>query len=231
MSIESITIGMLEPVLVKGIPFLVRKFLVADVKPIPQRLVPIRVCNGVAYGSFAFSVYNKRLAKFYNKYSIPFLDYFKTEPKWRVSNPKYGEINSKNHLILHLDNIPRNQTVIVIVDTECKVDPKQYLRIRCDPPQGILSHENPETMVEIINTRDFQILGFRAEIKTRCGDKSRFEIKFIQPHPRKSIIYPQEFINLAFDHRGEEKTVSWEIDLQGGEIKRYTIKLLPNNLN
>lgn len=223
-----LAVATLTPILVKGIPFIWRrgsKFFIADVAHLPQKDVPIRILNGVAYGSFAFSVYNRKLAHFYNKYSIPFLDYFKTNPKWDVSNPRYGEIDSKNRLKLNLDNIPRNQTVIVFVDTECKVDPEQYLTKRFTPPGDLLSEGEPERMVEIVNNRDFAILGFKSKLRARYEGDRCFQIRLVRPAPGQSLEIPKEFISVSSVQSSPNKIVEWEVDMQPGEIKRFRVTM------
>lgn len=224
----NLVVQTLIPVLVQQIPFIFRKgskLFIADVKPLPQNDVPIRVCNGVAYGSFAFHVYNRRFAHFYGKYSIPFLDYFRTDPKWAVSNPRYGEIDAKNRLRLCLDNIPRNQTVTVIVDTECKVDPQQYLIIRITPQGEVLSESEREKTVELINSRDFSILGFKMRISARCTQAAIFEIRLIRRTPDPPVMIPAEFVNILTSGSSSEKIIEWEVDLNPGEIKRYRITM------
>jgi hypothetical protein len=229
MIIEEITIATFAPVLVKGVSDIVKKLfkrLVADVTPLPLKSNCIQICNGIAYGTFAFKIYNRRFARFYNKYSIPFLDFFRPNPSWRISNPRYGRINSKNCLILELDNIPRNQNVLIMVDTECKVDPSRYVRVRLDPPNVVLSSAVPECNVEIINTHDFPIFGFRPEISAEYSGECKFQVDILRQNPPGFDPLPSDFIEVKSDPIGPRKTVSWNVDISPHDSNRYRIRMI-----
>jgi hypothetical protein len=217
------TITTLTPVIVKYVPFIARKasrFAVAEVKWFPSQSVPIRVINGVAYGTFAFQVFNKRYARYHDKYSIPFLDYFKVDPKWKVSDSKYGKIDDKNRLRLELDNIPRGQTILVFVDTEARVNTTDFVVQNCNPPE--LSHNNYACDVEIINRRDFCVFGFKAQI--RVADDNCDNLRIVQ-NLGERIQIPKEDLTILTITGSTAKIVSWIVDLTEGQIKRYRVTL------
>ena len=227
MTGESIAIKILEPILIASVNTLKKRILgsfVAEIIRVTPVTSSIRISNGVAYGSFVFLVKNKRLARWYDKYSIPFLDFFGSDAIWTISDPKYGKINSKNTLQLELDNIPRNQTVMIHVDTSCKVEPTKYIIMNIEPSGIILQENMSECEVEIINNQDFSILGLNIEIDANFiyGNVDILYVKDIGILEK----IPQEFIRIIDQEYPNMKKIVWEVDLSPREIKRFRVRLI-----
>jgi hypothetical protein len=152
------------------------------------------------------------------------LDYFKTEPKWTVSDPKYGQVDVKNVLKLFLDNIPRNQNVIIIVDTEAKVNVEEFVRVRCSRPG--LTAVDRECDVEIINTRDFPIFGFKPQINAVFGDVDGVQVTVTETVPHAPNPLPHEFVSVTSTAESNNKRICWDVDLESLAVKRYRVSLL-----
>lgn len=220
---------LLQPILVAGVNFLKKKLinsLVAEVTPITSPTSSIKISNSVAYGSYKFLVKNKRFAVWYDKYSIPFMSFFGSDPTYKITDPTYGFIDIKNILNLELDNIPRNQTVMIHVDTSCEVDPTEYITLNINPPNVILSETIPECMLEIINNQEFEILGLNVELKA-SNDECKVEIIYIRDLGRTES-FPQEFIRISETELVNLNKVEFSIDLSPNEVKRFRARLQIN---
>ena len=213
----------LTPVIVEYTPLLARKALrytIADVKLCTAESLPVRVIYGKAYGTFVFKVCNKRYARSHDKFSIPFLDYFKTEPKWKISESKYGEIDKKNRLILFLDNIPRDQTILVYVDTEADVNTNEFVSQNNNPSE--VTRTDYQCKVQIINRRDFSIQGHRVQVKV--SDAPQEQIR-VQEGSDGWVELPRDALTFSPIPGSHSINVSWEVDLSQGQTRRFRVSL------